>query len=287
MPYNFKKADRDQLYLIPPDIREWLPKDDLAWVIMDAVEQMDLEAIYKKYRKDGVGGEGYEPSILLSVLLYSYCKGMRSSRKIEILCERDVGFRVISANSRPDHTTISRFQNRNRKEIGELFTDVLRLCAEAGLVKAGKVYLDGSKMKANAALSSNRTYETIKEDIRKWLRELDKTDREEDRLYGKDRRGDEIPEELANPDSRIKRLKECKERLEREASEAEKEEAKKTEERKVKEEEEALKGKKVRGRKPKPLDEKKKEEKKPCANTTDPDSRIMKTRKGYIQGYNA
>lgn len=282
MAYNFRLLDRDQMYLMPPSLREWLPEDDLAWFVMDAVNEMDLEKFYRKYREDGRGSAAYDPSMMVSLLLYSYCMGERSSRRIERLCERDVAYRVIAANQAPDHATIARFRQAFEQELGELFSQALRLCTKAGLVKVGLVALDGTKIKANAALAANRTYASIEEEVRRWLKEAQATDEEEDRLFGPDRRGDELPPELANRRSRLARLKECKERLEREAAEAAAAQQAKVDAAKA---EEATTGKKRRGRKPKaalPTPEAGAR-----ANVTDPDSRIMKTRSGYVQGYNA
>jgi len=282
MAYNFRMVHRDQMYLMPPSLKEWLPEDDLAWFVMDAVSQMDLEKFYRRYREDGRGNAAYDPSMMVSLLLYSYCMGERSSRRIERLCERDVAYRVIAANQVPDHATIARFRQTHEQELGELFTQVLKLCAKAGLVKVGLVALDGTKIKANAALAANRTHTSIEEEVRKWLKEAQATDEEEDRLYGPDRRGDELPPELADRRSRLARLKECKERLEREAAQAAARQQAKIE---AAQAEEAATGKKRRGRKPKPA--KLTPEPDARANVTDPDSRIMKTRSGYVQGYNA
>lgn len=281
MAYNFIECNRDQMFLMPPSLKEWLPEEDLAWFIIDAVEQMDLSEFYKKYRPDGKGGASFEPSMMVSLLLYSYCKGIRSSRQIEMLCERDVAYKVIAANQVPDHSTICRFRQENGTGVETLFTEVLRLSAKAGLLKVGIVAIDGSKMRANAALEANISYEHIREEVKKMLHEAEDIDRKEDELYGKDRRGDELPEELKDHKSRVARLKECKERLEKEA----REEAEKKEEKiEARTREEGETGKKKRGRKPVPPAS----EPQSCgkANVTDPDSRIMKTRKGYIQGYN-
>ena len=157
--------------------------------------------------------------MMVSLLLYAYCLGVRSSRQIERACEVDVAFRVIAGNLKPDYSTICRFRSENEESLGVLFTEVLRLCAEAGLVKAGVVALDGTKIKANASLAANRTQEHIEEEVRKMLAEAREKDEEEDRLLGKDYRGDELPEELRDRKSRLARLKECRERLEREKEE--------------------------------------------------------------------
>ena len=281
MAHNFYECNRNQAFLLPPSLKEWLPEGDLAWFILDAVQQMDLTAYYEKYREDGVGQTAYDPGMMVSLLVYAYSTGVRSSRKIEKLCERDIGFRVMTANNAPDHSTVSRFRQENGEELERIFMEVLQLCAKAGLVKVGVVALDGSKIKANAALDANRTKEHIREEVKKILREAEEVDAAEDKLYGEGVRGDELPEELRGRESRLKRLKECKERLDREAAE---EVAKRKEKLEARAEEEKESGRKKRGRKPKdPTEASKKEAK---ANVTDPESRIMKTRSGYVQGYN-
>lgn len=282
MGYNFKECNRDQMYLLPPTLQEWLPSKDLVWLLLDAVAEMDLRVFYEKYRADGKGQSAFEPSMMVSLLLYSYSLGIRSSREIEKLCERDIGFKVVAANQAPDHCTINRFRKDNGTALEGLFTQVLRLCKEAGLVTVGVVALDGSKIKANAALEANRTYEYIEQEVRKMLDEADATDAEEDRLYGPSKRGDELPDHLADRASRRARLAACKQRLEEEAvAEAAKQQSK-IEERKA---QEAVASAKKRGRKPKEPDSTPEEAAK--ANVTDPDSRIMKTRSGYVQGYNS
>ncbi len=248
MAYNLIEWNREQMYLMPVSLREWLVEGRLAWFMLDAVEAMDLSKFYFKYRADGWGRAAYAPQMMVSLLLYAYCLGVRSSRQIERACEVDVAFRVITGNLKPDYSTICRFRSENEEDLGILFTEVLRLCAEAGLVRAGVVALDGTKIKANASLSANRTPEHIEEEVRKMLAEARERDEEEDRLYGKDSRGDEIPEELKDRRSRLARLKECQERLAREKEEKAQRQAERIEKREV--EEEAL-GHKKRGRKPK------------------------------------
>jgi transposase len=282
MAYNFKECNRDQVYLLPPSLQEWLPPKDLVWLVLDAVAEMDLTAFYLKYRQDGKGQAAFEPSMMVSLLLYAYSLGIRSSREIEKLCERDIGFKIVAANQVPDHCTINRFRKDNGSALKDLFNQVLKLCKEAGLVKVGVVALDGSKVKANAALESNRTYEHIEQEVKKMLDEADAKDAEEDRQYGPDKRGDELPEELADRTSRRTRLAACKKRLEQQAAEAAAEKQSKIEERQA---QEAETGSKKRGRKPQNPDPTPPAEAK--ANVTDPDSRIMKTRSGYVQGYNS
>ena len=285
MSYNFLPCDRDQLYLMPPALQDWLPEGDLAWFLLDAVAQMDLAAIEQTYRRDGWGQAAYEPTMMVALLLYAYCLGECSSRQIERLCERDIAFRVIAANQRPDHTTLARFRKTHETALAVLFTDVLRLCAEAGAIKVGVVALDGTKMQADAALAANRTADTITEVVQRMLVEAQGVDETEDRLYGPQRRGDELPKGLQQRQSRLARLQACQARLKQEADAAQAKQHAKLETRQT---EEAASGQKKRGRKPKTaqaiaaeLDATTK------ANVTDPDSRIMKTQKGYVQGYNA
>lgn len=152
MAYNFLPCNRNQAYLLPPSLKDWLPEGHLAWFVLDAVEQIDLSEFYKKYRTDGVGNSAFHPSMMAALLIYSYCTGERSSRKIEKHCQTDVAYKVVTANQYPDHSTISRFRKDNQSQLKTLFLEILRLCAEAGLVKLGTVSLDGTKIKANASL---------------------------------------------------------------------------------------------------------------------------------------
>jgi len=279
MAYNLIECNREQMYLMPVSLQEWLTEGHLAWFVLDAVAAIDLSKFYLKYRADGWGHAAYDPEMMVSLLLYAYCLGVRSSRQIERACEVDVAFRVIAGNLKPDYSTVCRFRSENEEELGMLFTEVLRLCAEAGLIKAGVVALDGTKIKANASLSANRTQEHIEEEVRKMLAEAREKDEEEDRLFGKDSRGDEIPEELKDRRSRLARLKECQERLTREKEEKVQVQVERIEKREVEEE---VTGHKKRGRKPKEVAGVLEEAAKAKANVTEPDSRIMKTRAGYI-----
>lgn len=241
---------------------------------------MDLAKIERTYRADGWGQAAYEPAMMVALLLYAYCLGERSSRRIERLCKRDVAFRVITANQGPDHTTIARFRQTHEKALASLFTDVLRLCAEAGLVQVGVVALDGTKIKAAAALAANRTAETIEKAVTTMLAEARSVDEAEDRLDGTNREA--LPEALRDRTSRLARLCECQERLTREAADAVAQQQAKVEARQAKE---AATGQPKRGRKPRvPLAAADATAK---ANVTDPESRIMKTQRGYVQGYNA
>lgn len=282
MAYKFYPVDRDQMFLLPPSLRDWLPENHVVWMIIDIINEMDLTPYLEKYRDDGFGHVAYHPAMMIGLLLYSYCMGERSSRQIERLCQVDVAYRIVSANQQPDHATIARFRQIHDKALETMFTKILELCSNAGLIKLGVVAIDGTKIKANAALASNKSFDGIEKEVKKMLEEAAAKDNDEDLLYGKDRRGDELPEELANPKTRLKRLRECKAQLEEEAAKKAQIQETKIEERKKEEE---STGKKKRGRKPKDPPEGPSGGSK--ANVTDPDSRIMKTASGFVQGYNA
>src|SRR3954465_1264724 len=173
--------------------------------------------------------------MMVALLLYASCLGVRSSRQIERLCERDIAFRVVAGNLRPDHATIARFRPRHGEALKGLFTDILRLCKEAGLVKVGVVALDGTKIAADAALEANRTYESIRAEVGTMLQGGDSKDAEEDRLYGPGHRGDELPDAMRDRNGRLERLKRCRERLEGEAAAAAADHARKLAERAAKE----------------------------------------------------
>src|SRR3954464_13405250 len=214
---NFIECDRDQVLLLPPSLREWLPAGHLAWFVIDAVERVDLTAFYAAYRLDGQGRAAHEPSMMVALLLYSYAVGERSSRRIGRRCVEDVATRVICANRAPDHTTIARFRQRHEAALAELFGEVLALCGEAGLVRVGVIAVDGTKVHANAAVQATRDYEQIAREI---LAEADAVDAEEDERFG-EARGDELPAELSTAQGRRGWLREAKRRLdERRAEEA-------------------------------------------------------------------
>jgi transposase len=279
VPYNFLAYDHDQLFLLPPSIREWLPEKHPAYFMIDAVGEMNLTAICSVYREDGWGGAAHDPQMMVTLLLYAYSLGVRSSRQIERACEENVSFRVITANQVPDHTTIARFRQRHEQALAGLFTQVLGLMGEAGMAKVGVVALDGTKVGSDAALSANRTRKHIEGEVKKMLAEATEVDRQEDLRFG-EARGDEPPAELRTRGDRRRRLREAKARLD--AEEQAQQQAHQAHLAKREEIEEAT-GRKLRGRKPKPptADPEAK------ANTTDPESRIMKSRQGLIQGYNA
>ena len=155
MPQNFIESRREQGFLLPPDVREWLPADHLAWFVIDAVGEMDLEAFYVAYRADGHGRAAYEPSVMVALVLYAFATGVRSSRAIELHCRQDVAYRVITGNLVPDHATIARFICRHEQALADLFGEVLGLCDRAGLVKPGVVSIDGTRLDGNCSPDAN------------------------------------------------------------------------------------------------------------------------------------
>jgi len=212
---NFLPCDREQELLLPPSLREWLAEDHLAWFVLDAVAELDLEAFYGAYRRDGWGAAAHDPQMMVALLLYAYAIGERSSRALERRCREDVAFRVISANQVPDHATIARFRVRHEAALGELFGQVLGLCAEAGLVSVGVIALDGSKIGASASDKAMRSYAQIAAEI---IEEAGRIDAAEDDIHGP-ACGDELPERLAKREGRRAWLREARQRLDRERAE--------------------------------------------------------------------
>jgi transposase len=211
MARDFVACDRGQLLLMPPSLQEWLPEDHLVWTVLGAVDQMNLDRFEEAYRMGAAGRAPYDPRMLVALLLYSYARGNRSSRGIERSCLEDVAFKVITGMRTPDHSTIAEFRRRHEREIEELFDDVLALCREAGLVSVGAITIDGTKIKADASMDQNRSYRDL---VRQILREAEEIDQAEDRLHGKDRRGDELPEQLRTEAGRRQALADAKRRLE-------------------------------------------------------------------------
>ncbi len=209
MARDFAGVDRGQLLLMPPSLTEWLPEDHLVWTVLGAVDVMDLTRFNDAYRMGAAGRAPYDPQMMVALLLYSYARGNRSSRGIERACQEDVALKVITSMRVPDHSTIAEFRRRHEADIAELFDDVLGLCREAGLVSVGVITIDGTKIKANASMDQNRSYSGLVKDI---LREAEEADAREDQLYG-DRRGDELPKQLRDPDTRRQALADAKRRL--------------------------------------------------------------------------
>ena len=224
MSKTFRPYEPDQDFLMPASMREWLPADHLAYFISDLVDHLDLSVIMERYVGEERGYPPYHPSMMVKVLLYAYCIGVASSRKVEKrLCE-DVSFRVLAANNTPDFRTISDFRKDHLKALAGLFLQVVKLCQKAGLVKLGHVSIDGTKIKANASKHKAMSYRRMKEEearledeVAELMKKAEAVDEEEDRRYGKDKRGDELPKELAFRESRLKKIGEAKEALEEEA----------------------------------------------------------------------
>src|SRR3954451_9351259 len=217
MAQNFIACDREQPFLLPPDVREWLPENHLAWFVIDVVAVIDTTAFYAAYREDGHGRAAYEPALMVALLLYCWARGTRSSRAIERACVEDVACRVIAAQQRPDHATIARFVVRHERALGELFGEVLVLCADAGLASVGVIAIDGTKVAANASRDRTMDYEQLAKTI---VQEQIVTDAADDELHGHGH-GDELPPELTQSKGRQVWLREAKRRLdERRAEEA-------------------------------------------------------------------
>ena len=217
MSKTYRPYDPEQQLLLPAALQEWLPPDHLAYFISDVVDQLDLSAITVRYQGERRGGPPYHPGMMVKVLLYGYCTGVASSRRIARRLHEDIAFRVLAANNTPDFRTVSDFRKDHLAALSDLFLQVLELCRQAGLVKLGHVALDGTKVRANASRHRAMSYGRMKEkeaqleaEVAELLRRAEETDEEEDRRYGRDQRGDELPEELAFRESRLRRIKEAK-----------------------------------------------------------------------------
>ena len=211
MSRNFLACDREQAFLLPPSLDEWLPEDHFARFVIAAVEAIDLSAFYGDYRADGPGRPAHDPAMMVALLVYAYARGQRSSRVIERGCLEDIAFRVICANRQPDHTTIARFRQRHERALAALFGQVLGLCAQAGLADVAVLAVDGTKVHANASHHSNLDYEQLAREI---LKEAARIDAAEDELYG-EKRGDELPEHLRTSEGRRAALADARRKLER------------------------------------------------------------------------
>lgn len=265
MAKRYRAYEPDQLFLMPPGLREWLPEDQLAYFVSELVDDLDLSEIESVYEDEERGQPPYHPRMMAKILIYAYCNGVFASRRIEKRLVEDIAFRVLAAGNRPDFRTLSDFRKIHRKAVEGLLEQVLRLALKAGAMKLGRVAIDGSKVKANASKHKAMSYGRMKEkeqefreEVRKLLSEADRQDEAQDQRYGTDRSGDELREELRRRESRLERISQAKHALEEEASrqaqQADKEQAK-------------------------PEDKKQ-------YNFTDPQSRIMKGSDGFVQGYN-
>ncbi|MEO0249760.1 MAG: IS1182 family transposase [candidate division WOR-3 bacterium] len=288
MTRKYISYDPNQNYLLPPNPRDWLPEGHLALFISDTVDDLDISSIYEYYDKAEAGAPPFNPAMMVKILLYAYCKGIAGSRRISAAVEEDIAFRFLAAGNTPDFRTICQFRRTHIEPLKGIFKQVVRLCQRAGLVKLNVVAGDGTKMKANASMSKSKTMDPLLEEDARLEKEINdaltagmNADEEEDRRYGKDKRGDEPPEFIRNTRKRREFIRKGIARLAQEEKEKMDAQEKKIEERQRKEEETGMK---LPGRKPNPPKSVVDSERK--ANTTDPDSRIMKTRSGYLQGYN-
>ena len=300
MAKGYLPYDVDQRLLLPPDMRAWLPEGHLALFILDVVGELDLSKIYAVYdAKDVRGRAGYHPAMMVALLVYAYCTGKPSSRRIERATYEDVAFRVISGDQHPDHDSIAAFRKEHLEALAGLFIQVLQLCQKAGLVKLGHIAIDGTKIKANASKHKAMSYERmgeaekkLQDEIQKLLAQAEHVDAEEDAEHGKGRRGDELPKELKRREDRLRKIREAKAALEQEAREKAAAKAAEVQEKLAEREREQTEtGQKRSGRVPQvPEPEQAVPDAKAQRNFTDPQSRIMPdgANKGsFIQGYNA
>lgn len=267
MEKRYKTYEPEQSILFPPNIKDWLPEGHLANFVSDVVDQLDLSAIEAVYEKDLRGQPPYNPRMMTKLLLYGYCVGIFSSRRIQRALIEEIPFRVLAAGNQPDFRTISDFRKIHYQALQGLFEQVLGMALKAGAIKLGRVALDGSKVKANASKHKAMSYERmtkqerqIRKEVRELLKKAEREDAREDKLYGRDRSGDELPEELRRRETRLAKIREAKRALEEEAKEKAKAEGKDP-------------------KKAKPEDKKQR-------NFTDPESRIMKGSDGFVQAYN-
>jgi len=271
MAKTYRPYCPDQLFLLPPSLQDWLPENHLVYFVGDVVDQIDLSDIESYYEDEDRGQPPYHPRMMTKILVYAYCVGVFSSRKIQKRLLEDVAFRVLAANNQPDFRTISDFRKIHHKALDGLFQQVLRLALEVGAIKLGRVALDGTKVKANASKHKAMSYARMKEDerslreeVRKLLAQAKAADDEEDARYGKNKSGDELPDELSRRETRLKRIREAKRALEQRAREEAEEDGESKEE--------------ANEAKPKENAQ---------YNFSDPESRIMKGSDGYVQAYNA
>jgi transposase len=268
MPKVYRSYQPEQDFLLPPSPREWLPEDHLAYFVSDVVDQLDLTPMHAVYGEEQRGQPPYDPRMMSKLLVYGYCVGVFSARKMAQRLREDVAFRMLAAGNEPDFRTISDFRQIHLKTLQGFFEEVLKIALEAGAMKLGRVALDGTKIKANASKHKAMSYErmkaqekAIREQVKELLAQAAASDASEDARYGKDRRGDELPEELRRRESRLERIREAKRAVEQRAKE--KAEAE---------------GRPAKDVKPEAKDQ---------YNFTDPESRIMKSSEGFVQAYNA
>jgi transposase len=270
MPKGYRRYQPEQELLLPPSLRDWLPEDHLVYFVSDVVDQLDLNEIHDYYGDEKRGQPPYDPLLMTKLLVYGYCTGVFSSRRLQKRIQEDIPFRVLAADNEPDFRTIADFRKIHLQALQALFEQVLELALESGSIKLGRVSLDGTKMKANAskhkAMSYVRAQEKqrqLRQEVADLLAQATATDEEEDRRHG-NRRGDELPEELRRRETRLAKIKQAKKAIEQRAREKAAAEGKSSQE--------------VKQAKPGEKDQ---------YNFTDPESRIMKSADGFVQGYNA
>jgi len=268
MPKSYRDYRPEQDFLLPPSLGQWLPEEHLSYFVSDVVDQLDLTPMHDAYGEERRGQPPYDPRMMTKLLVYGYCVGVYSSRKIQQRLQEDVAFRVLAAGNEPDFRTISDFRKIHLKTLSGFFEEVLRIVLETGAMKLGRVALDGTKIKANASKHKAMSYDrmaqqeaAIREQVKELMAKAAATDAEEDTRFGKDKRGDELPEELRRRETRLARIREAQRVVEERAREKAKGEGK-------------------------PKDEAKPEDKAQY-NFTDPESRIMKSAEGFVQAYNA
>jgi transposase len=269
MSKSYRPYHPEQDFLLPPSLREWLPENHLVYFVSDVVDNLNLSALDAVYGDEQRGQPPYDPRMMTKVLVYGYCVGVFSSRRIERRLAEDVGFRVLAAGNAPNFRTIADFRKFHLATLGGLFEEVLKIALEAGALKLGRVALDGTKMKANASKHKAMSYGRMKEqerhlraEVRELLAQAEATDAAEDAHYGVDRWGDELPAELQRRESRLKKIRAAQRALEERARQ------------------QAEKAGRAEVQQAKPAD-------KDQYNFTDPESRLMKGSDGLVQGYNA
>jgi transposase len=283
MPTTYRPYQPEQMFLLPPSPKDWLPEDHLAYFISETVDRMDLSEFYGRYQGDGRRNQPFDPRMMVKVLLYGYATGTFSSRKLAKKVEEDVAYRVLAAGNFPAHRTIAEFRQRHLKEFQALFVQLVRIAREAGVIRLGTVAVDGAKVRANASKHKAMSYARMKEQER-WLRQeiralterAAREDAEEDRIYGEEKRGDELPQELRRREGRLAKIEAAMRRLEARQAEEDR--------RRGRHEGDGRRsprgGRKFKREFGEPRE-------KAQENFTDPDSRIMKSKGRFEQCYNA
>ena len=284
---NIRPIDRETGFLLPPSVDEWLPKTHLARFVVEVIDGLDLSAMTKSYR--GSGSASSHPAVLLGIVVYGYATGVFSSRKLERATYDSVAVRFLTANQHPDHDTLATFRRRFLAQIEGLFVQVLLVAREMGMLKLGTVALDGTKIKANASKHKAMSYERMKKreaelkaEVARMLAAAEAADAEEDETFGKDKRGDEMPDWAGDKQKRLAKIQQAMAALEADARLAAAEERRIEAE---KEQQRQAEGRKKPGKPAAPPSDQ--PDPKSQRNFTDPESRIMKSKDGFVQAYNA